>query len=89
MLIAGGSVDGPTVGTALIYRPATSTFTAIGSLQNARTAHTATTLGDGTVLIAAGEDGTPLASAELYTPDFISQVTLQPAAATVVSSSNP
>src|SRR5205823_8848318 len=89
VLIAGGSTPEGTSAKAAMYRPAKNEFTAIGSLQNARTGHTATTLGDGTVLIAAGEDGTPLASAELYTPDFISQVTLQPAASTVMSASNP
>src|SRR5205823_7680333 len=89
VLIAGGSTPEGTSAKAAMYRPATNTFTAIGSLQNARTAHTATTLGDGTVLIAAGEDGTPLASAELYTPAFITPVTLPPAPTAAMSPSNP
>ena len=47
----------------------TSRFQTTGSLGTARVAHTATLLGDGTVLIAGGTDGTvALSSTELFDP---------------------
>ena len=65
VLIAGGPNE-----TAELYVPASETFTATGSMTVARSAHTATLLGDkalphyGDVLIAAGGSQT----AELYDP---------------------
>ena len=74
VLLAGGrQTEGdefdPTSGitSAEIYDPSTEVFTATGSLNTARSGHTATLLLDGRVLIAAGaqkEDQT----AELYDP---------------------
>ena len=73
MLIAGGyGYDNPLncLATAELYDPAAGTFSAAGSLQYARSAHTATLLQDGKVLIAGGyRDGNYLATAELYDPD--------------------
>ncbi|HEX5502666.1 MAG TPA: kelch repeat-containing protein, partial [Thermomicrobiales bacterium] len=89
VLIAGGRTDGSTTKTALLYRPTQRLFVSLpgtSSLSIARMGHTATRLLDGTVLLAAGEDGITLSSAELYTPDFIAAVTIQPASAAVVSS---
>jgi Galactose oxidase, central domain len=41
-------------------------FTATGNMATARYAHTATLLGNGTVLIAGGDSGVPTATAELF-----------------------
>ena len=66
-MIAGGVSSNSS--SAELYNPATGTFTLTGSLNTARTAHTATLLNNGTVLIAGGvDDGVALASAELYDP---------------------
>jgi WD40 repeat protein len=53
-----------------VYDQATGTWTTSGSLTNAHALHTATLLGNGKVLVAAGGDNTNtfLASAELYDP---------------------
>jgi hypothetical protein len=59
--------------SAELYNPATGTFTLTGSLHTARSGQSATVLGNGNVLLAAGEnDNTQnfgyLSSAELYNP---------------------
>jgi len=73
VLIAGGDAGGAYLGAVLasteLYDPVAGTFTATGSMTAAREDHTATLLGNGKVLIAAGEDYSGvLASAELYDP---------------------
>jgi hypothetical protein len=58
--------------SAELYDPATGSFTLTGSLHTARSSNTATVLGDGTVLMAAGQNnganGGYLGSAEIYNP---------------------
>ena len=74
VLVTGGSLNGfPESATtsAEIYDPATGTFTPTGSMATARQDHTATLLGDGRVLIAAGYTGdfrVGQTTAELYDP---------------------
>ena len=77
VLIAGGITDfsGDTTATAEIYDPTAGTFTATtGDMTVSRAGHTATLLGDGTVLITGGESTettgifTSLDTAEIYTP---------------------
>lgn len=74
VLVAGGT-DPDSIGpgsntTAELYNPATGTWAATGNMITDRSAHTATLLPNGKVLVAGGE--TPglgaLASAELYDP---------------------
>jgi hypothetical protein len=71
VLIAGGCFGngGPGQSTAELYDPATATFSATGSMADARCNHTATLLNSGQVLIAGGHsrDGASQ-SAELYDP---------------------
>jgi hypothetical protein len=70
VLVAGGrSSEFGYAATAELYDPATGTWTFTGSLQNARSLHTATLLSSGLVLAAAGSINSRdeiLASAELY-----------------------
>src|SRR6185369_6905124 len=74
VLIAGGSgLDSDNNAVALnsseLYDPTSNSIVAGPSLTAARFAHTATTLIDGKVLLAGGNDGTnDLASAEIYDP---------------------
>ena len=71
MLITGGETSpGNALNTAELYNPTTGMFSLTnGTLNNARYAHTATLLNDGTVLITGGYgSGGYLASAELYGP---------------------
>ncbi len=77
VLVAGGQAG--FVGNAYVdyasaelYDPATGAFSATGSLSVARLTHSATSLPDGTVLVAGGYNhlngDTYLASAEVYNP---------------------
>ena len=73
VLIAGGYTEAylvrsTAIASASLYDPTTGTFTATGSLVTARSAHTATRLLSGKVLIVGGvgEGSSFLASAELY-----------------------
>jgi hypothetical protein len=73
VLIAGGSTSltfDSSVATAELYDPATGTFTATGTMTMARSAHTATLLANGKVLLAGGwnESGGTTSTAELYDP---------------------
>jgi N-acetylneuraminic acid mutarotase len=77
VLVVGGAGTGGGGGgelaSAELYDPATSTWTATGSLATARYSHTATLLPNGKVLVSGGYSAasgtaTALASAELYDP---------------------
>jgi hypothetical protein len=74
VLIAGGTgyaADSSlvTLNTTEIYDPATNSVAAGPSMSAARAKHSATTLLDGRVLIAGGDNGSnDLASAEIYNP---------------------
>ena len=74
VLITGGQVN-DIVNTAEIYNPSTNNFAATGSMSEPRNAHTATTLADGSVIVAGGFDQPsnssyilPLASMERWLP---------------------
>jgi hypothetical protein len=71
-LVEGGSNDSGVLKSAELYDPVSGTWRRTDSLADARSAHTATLLPNGKVLVAAGShsnDGLhPLASAELYDP---------------------
>ena len=71
--LAGTNSNPGSTTTAILYTPATNSWTATGSMTTAREGQTADLLADGQVLVAGGETfakhaGTPLSSAELYTP---------------------
>jgi WD40 repeat protein len=72
---ASGSIPGGVSRSAEIYDPATGKFKLTGSMRTAREGLTATTLPDGKVLVAGGDDADcdtcnhVFASAELYDPD--------------------
>jgi hypothetical protein len=77
VLVTGGFGPGtsslPRLNSAELYDPLARTFSATGSMADARVLHTATLLSDGRVLIAGGTrdgggGGAALASAELYDP---------------------
>jgi hypothetical protein len=73
VLVSGGMYVTQSSQTVLasaeLYNPSTGVWTQTGSLQNARTGHTATLLHSGMVLDASGSGVTDdLVSAELYTP---------------------
>ena len=77
VLVAGGMSDWRT-NAAVLYDPSTGTFTATGSMSDARDAHAAVLLADGRVLVLGGDGWTcsgtgcyfsgSLSSAELYDP---------------------
>ena len=73
VLVAAGFTANNTASASVsteLYDPASGTWTGTGSLNTARSAHTATLLPSSKVLVAAGVDNNSnvLASAELYTP---------------------
>ncbi|MBK9442746.1 MAG: hypothetical protein IPN53_16180 [Comamonadaceae bacterium] len=68
VLIAGGVGNSGYLVSAVLYDPATNTWSATGSLATARNFHTATLLPNGKVLVAGGYNDSFLASAELYDP---------------------
>jgi N-acetylneuraminic acid mutarotase len=74
LVTGGGTTTNPVTSTTELYdstiSPAAGTWTFTGSMQFRRRSFTMTLLPDGTVLVAAGENGnlTMLSSAELYNP---------------------
>jgi hypothetical protein len=66
--VTNGSPDG--IFISELYNPPTGAFNTTGNLNIGRSGHTATLLNNGAVLVVGGveDGGTPLASAELYTP---------------------
>src|SRR5205809_5444457 len=69
VLVAGGATAnacyGPSIRSAELFDPATGTWSETGSLNEARSNHTAMLLQNGEVLVVGGADDT---SAELYDP---------------------
>jgi hypothetical protein len=79
VLMSGGSTAYPlpsTLNTAEIYDPGDGTFSSTVEMVASRTAHTATLLMDGTVLLAGGHTSSstyiPDSSAELFIPSVLS-----------------
>ena len=69
MLVAGGVNVDTVLDSAELYDPATGTWSATGSMHDARTNHTATLLLNGKVLVVGGNGSESiLTSAELYDP---------------------
>jgi len=79
VLIAGGyfcdtSANCSSLSSAEIYNPSAGTFSSAGNMTVARSGHTMTLLGNGTVLLAGGQtcttatSCTTLSSAEIYDP---------------------
>jgi hypothetical protein len=70
VLVAGGlDPAGAALDTAEVYDPTTRSFVPVAKMTSRRHGHTATRLGDGSILVAGGSDGSQtLASAELYDP---------------------
>jgi Kelch motif len=70
VLVAGGANDSGIRNTAEIFDSSTANFTATGAMSTGHALHTATLLGDGSVLIAGtyGFGGGALASTDVYDP---------------------
>ena len=71
VLVVGGVGDAGSLASAELFDPKTATWAATGSLALKRFGHTATLLGDGTVLVAGGAEaghGPFRAEAEVYDP---------------------
>ncbi|QSQ12052.1 Kelch repeat-containing protein [Myxococcus landrumensis] len=73
VLVVGGSTSASFSGasaTAEIFDPSSNSWSPTTSLQEPRARHTATLLGDGTVLVVGGhnQSGTALGSAVVYSP---------------------
>ncbi len=70
VLFAGGFFSTNAAAGAATYSPSTQKFTFTGSMNEPRTAHAATLLNNGSVLVTGGTIGeeVPLNSAELYNP---------------------
>jgi N-acetylneuraminic acid mutarotase len=73
VLVAGGDSCSTTCSAdtrAELYDPSSNAWSSAGNMANARSAHTATLLQNGKVLVAGGDDitGAITASAELYDP---------------------
>jgi hypothetical protein len=68
VLVAGGEVAGTFSNTAELYDPAANTWTSTGSMNIARMGHTATMLGNGTVLVVGGDAPGKAGTAEVYNP---------------------
>jgi WD40 repeat protein len=70
VLAAGGANSSALVAVAELYDPSSGTWTATGSLINARYLHSLTLLPNGKVLAAGGlgYNGVPYSSAELFDP---------------------
>src|SRR5206468_12974669 len=72
VLVAGGVVgsDGHATSAAEIYDPRTNSWMAAAPMHYARAGHTATSLFDGRVVIAGGDDaGVALGSIEVFNPN--------------------
>jgi len=76
VLVTGGCADpacAAVLGDALVYDPTADAWSAAGTMSSPRAGHSATLLGDGSVLVAGGcSDGactTSLATADLWTAD--------------------
>src|SRR5207247_802269 len=70
LVVGGNDTSGVSLASAELYDPASGTWTATGSLGDARSDHTATLLPNGEVLVAGGTNGTDgvVTSEELYDP---------------------
>jgi N-acetylneuraminic acid mutarotase len=56
------------IGASEVYNPATNKWTTVGSLNTARSSHTATLLNNGQVLVVGGYGVSPETASELYDP---------------------
>jgi hypothetical protein len=68
VLAAGGDGSTSRLASSELYDPTTNTWSATGSMLEARAAHQAVLLKDGTVLVVGGIGSSTLASAERYNP---------------------